>query len=203
MKGGEEMERLPNEVLDNAIHTMETTAKACEEESTFDKCVLLFLKELKEYRNSATLPELKEDGAVRRKVTERILLPHKDFNKLVNADRVVFEHSKDCVMYYLEDDTAEKKDGWIPAEKLKPKYETKVFILTDKGTKTTAIYEDGTMPVEDSIWFWDDAMDFIYDEDRDLYLVPEGWWEYRHFNPDEVYNNKIDEKVISWRPMSE
>lgn len=197
------MERLLDEVLDNAIQTMEATAKAYEEESTFDKCVLLFLKELKEYRKSATLPEVKEDGAVKRNVTERIPLSYDDFNKLINSDRVLFEHGNDCAMYYLKDDTAKKKEGWISAGKLKPKCETEAFILTDKGTKTTAIYEDGTMPVEDSIWFWDENMDFTYYKERDLYLVPEGWWEFRHFNPDGVYNNVFEEKVISWRPIPE
>lgn len=64
---------------------------------------------------------------------------------------------------------------------------------------TTAIYEDGTMPVEDSCWYWDEYMDFQYDKERDLLCIPEGWWEFRHFNPDGVYNNFIDEKVISWQ----
>lgn len=192
------MERLFDEVLDNAIQTMEATAKACEEESTFDKCVLLFLKELKEYRKSTILSEVKEDGAIKRSVTERIPLSYDDFNKLVN-----FEHGNDCAMYYLEDDATKKKEGWFSAEKLKPMCEIEVFILTDKGTKTTAIYEDGTMPVEDSIWFWDENMDFTYYKERDLYLVPEGWWEFRYFNPDGVYNNVFEEKVISWRPIPE
>lgn len=41
---------------------MEATAKACKkEESVFDKCVLLFLKELKEYRKSTALPGEKEE----------------------------------------------------------------------------------------------------------------------------------------------
>ena len=51
---------------------------------------------------------------------------------------------------------------------------------------TTAIYEDGTMPVEDSCWYWDEYMDFQYDKERDLLCIPEGWWEFRHFNPDGV-----------------
>lgn len=39
------------------------------------------------------------------------------------------------------------------------------------------------------------------DEDRDDYRIPEGWWEYRHFNPDDVYNNKIDCTVVGWMPL--
>ena len=34
-----------------------------------------------------------------------------------------------------------------------------------------------------------------------VYIIPEGWWEYRHFNPDDVYNNKIDCPVVGWMPM--
>lgn len=30
-----------------------------------------------------------------------------------------------------------------------------------------------------------------------------GWWEYRHFNDDEGFNNVIDEKVLAWMPMPE
>mgnify|MGYP000047769626 CR=1 FL=1 len=39
------------------------------------------------------------------------------------------------------------------------------------------------------------------DEERDDYRIPEGWWEYRHFNPDDVYNNKIDCPVVGWMPL--
>ena len=67
---------------------------------------------------------------------------------------------------------------------------------------TTAAYEDGTIPNEESIWNWTD-IDFDYDEETDTYLVPKGWWEYRHFNPDEVYNNKVDEDVVAWMPLPE
>lgn len=40
-----------------------------------------------------------------------------------------------------------------------------------------------------------------YDEERDDYKIPKGWWEYRHFNPDDVYNNKIDRPVVGWMPL--
>lgn len=30
-----------------------------------------------------------------------------------------------------------------------------------------------------------------------------GWREYRHFNPDDVYNNKIDCPVVGWMPLPE
>ena len=42
-----------------------------------------------------------------------------------------------------------------------------------------------------------------YDEENDCYIIPEGWWECRHFNADDVYNNLIDCEVIAWMPLPE
>jgi hypothetical protein len=67
---------------------------------------------------------------------------------------------------------------------------------------TTAIYEDGTMLENDSIWDWED-IDGEYDENEDCYIIPQGWWEYRHFNPDDVYNNLVDAEVLGWMPLPE
>lgn len=67
---------------------------------------------------------------------------------------------------------------------------------------TTAHYEDGNVFSEDSEWNWEDLPDWgTYDEERDDYRIPEGWWEYRHFNPDDDYNNKIDCPVVGWMPF--
>ena len=67
---------------------------------------------------------------------------------------------------------------------------------------TTAIYEDGTMLENDSILDWED-IDGEYDENEDCYIIPQGWWEYRHFNPDDVYNNLVDAEVLGWMPLPE
>lgn len=96
-----------------------------------------------------------------------------------------------------------KKSPWIPVTERLPKCEEEVYIQTKNGTMTTAAYEDGKIPEEKSKWRWDDDVDFDYDEESDTYLVPEGWWEYRHFNPDEVYNNVVDEEVVAWMPLPE
>ncbi|MCQ2499783.1 MAG: hypothetical protein MJ117_00380 [Lachnospiraceae bacterium] len=64
--------------------------------------------------------------------------------------------------------------------------------------RTHAFYEDGTILENDSVWNWED-IDGEYNEEEDCYVVPEGWWEYRHYNPDEVYNNVIDDIIIAWR----
>lgn len=110
-----------------------------------------------------------------------------------------WEHCLDRVVDIIR---RHMNDDWIPVEKALPKCEEEVFIQTERGTRTTAMYEDGTMREEDSIWHWCD-IDGDWDEERDCMIIPKGWWEYRCFNPDDVYNNVVDEKVIAWQPFPE
>lgn len=94
---------------------------------------------------------------------------------------------------------------WRNPETDPPKVETEVLVLYRRDDYlgiTTAHYEDGNVFSEDSEWNWEDLPDWgTYDEERDDYRIPEGWWEYRHFNPDDVYNNKIDCTVVGWMPL--
>lgn len=93
--------------------------------------------------------------------------------------------------------------GWTAVDRKKPKPETKVLITyeTDLGTGVTvAIYEDGTVHMEDSCYIWDDTIreNAEYDELTDDYVVPEGWWE------DGVYNERIEgisDEVTAWMPL--
>jgi len=89
---------------------------------------------------------------------------------------------------------------WISVKDRLPECEKEVLIVTDNGIITTAMYEDGKMSTDDSTWNW---YDLDYDEDRDEYLIPEGWWENKHYNPDEAYNNCVDDKVTHWMPLPE
>ncbi len=97
-------------------------------------------------------------------------------------------------------------NSWISVKDRMPEPEVEVIVLavSDEGRKTitTGMYENGKTFTDNSIWFWYE-LDFDYDEENDKYLIPEGWWEYRHFNPDEVYNNSIDWTVTHWMPMPE
>lgn len=95
---------------------------------------------------------------------------------------------------------------WRNPETDPPKVETEVLILyrndIDGYGITTAHYEDGSVFLQDSVWYWEDLPDWgTYDEERDDYKIPKGWWEYRHFNPDDVYNNQIDRPVVGWMPL--
>ncbi len=104
----------------------------------------------------------------------------------------------------------EKTGGWIPVSERLPDPETEVLITARRKYKsggyvdiiTTALYEDGNISECDSCWNWVD-IDGEYDEENDCYIVPEGWWENRYFNPDEVYNNLVDDTVIAWMPLPE
>ena len=110
-------------------------------------------------------------------------------------------------MDVLEDEPAVAPDvqRWCNPETDLPKVETEVLVLYRRNDYlgiTTAHYEDGNVFSEDSEWNWEDLPDWgTYDEEQDDYRIPEGWWEYRHFNPDDVYNNKIDCPVVGWMPL--
>ena len=100
---------------------------------------------------------------------------------------------------------------WIPVTERLPECEKEVLICTERkivgkdayidSIVTPSIYEDGTMPECDSIWHWEDIDYAGWDEENDCGIIPEGWWENRHFNPDEVYNNPVDRKVVAWMPL--
>lgn len=126
----------------------------------------------------------------------------KFWNKFDDEDSFGSMNAYTNAIEIVKQAAAEYNNGWIPCSEHHPKAEKEVFILTAKGNMTTAMYEDGTIHSGDSIWNWFDC-DFEYDEDADDYIISEGWWEYRHFNPDEVYNNLVDEEVIAWKPLPE
>ena len=89
-----------------------------------------------------------------------------------------------------------------------PKVEEEVLVmyrtLSFEYGITTAHYEDGSVFLQDSTWYWEDLPDWgTYDEEHDDYITPEGWWEYRHFNQDGVYNNRVNFLVVGWMPLPE
>lgn len=67
-------------------------------------------------------------------------------------------------------------------------YNGKDYVLT-----TCAIYEDGTVNPEDSIWI---------NQDRDDEFMPAGWWEYHEYgNLEDDGVAFIDGKVTHWMPL--
>lgn len=101
---------------------------------------------------------------------------------------------------------------WISVKDRPPEPETEVFIYAEVRrddkvighVTTTAIYEDGTIHTEESIWNWDDINYWgTYDEETDDYIIPEGWWEERHYNDDDTRNLQVDDFVTHWMPLPE
>lgn len=97
---------------------------------------------------------------------------------------------------------------WRDPETDPPKVEEEVLIMYQTASGecgiTTAHYEDGTLLSQDSIFYWDELAAWgKLDEEHDDYIIPKGWWEYRHFNQDEVYNNRVDYPVMGWMPLPE
>lgn len=86
-----------------------------------------------------------------------------------------------------------------------PKVETEVLILYSYGKGygiTTAFYEDGTVLQNESAFYFEDIEDYgVYDKETDEYKIPKGWWEYRHFCPDDVPDYQINDTVVGWIPL--
>lgn len=107
------------------------------------------------------------------------------------------------LVYYIPE---EFYPEWRNPETDPPKVEEDVLILFETACGgygiTTAHYEDGTVLSEKSAFYWEEIFEWgTYDEESDDYFIPKGWWEYRYFNPDEVYNNRVDAHVVGWMPL--
>ena len=100
-----------------------------------------------------------------------------------------------------------EKQRWIPVTERLPKPETDVLAVCNRNGYIfviPAIYEDGKLLTQESAWNWSDIYCYgLYDEEADDYYIPEGWWENRQFNPDDVYNNPVDCAVTHWMPLPE
>lgn len=143
---------------------------------------------------------------LRKRIEERI----QAFDRETSASAAFIGYALDDVLDYIDTTPTVTLETdaqrWRDPETDLPKVETEVLILyrndIDGYGITTAHYEDGSIFLQDSKWYWEDLPDWgTYDEERDDYKIPKGWWEYRHFNPDDVYNNQIDRPVVGWMPL--
>lgn len=120
-------------------------------------------------------------------------------------DMVIALAQKEQAKAEAERDALREKQRWIPVTERLPKPEIDVLIVCNRNGYrfvTPAIYEDGKMLTQDSVWNWNEIYTYgLYSEEADDYYIPEGWWENRQFNPDDVYNNPVDCAVTHWMPL--
>lgn len=95
--------------------------------------------------------------------------------------------------------------NWVSVKDKLPDAEVEVLTVCVRNGYCficPAIYEDGTVLTQDSIWNWYELDSYgTYSEENDDYYIPMGWWESRQFTPDDVYNNPVDCDVTHWMPL--
>lgn len=100
-----------------------------------------------------------------------------------------------------------ERTRWIPCNERLPEPEAEVLVVCRRGGVSfvcPAMHEDGTIVTSESIWNWNEIEGYgLYSEEADDWYIPEGWWEYRQFNDDDVCNNLIDCTVTHWMPLPE
>lgn len=103
---------------------------------------------------------------------------------------------------------------WIPVTERMPTNEFDVLVTVERTVINTlnqnifrfvcrAFYQDGKKPVEESCYNWDSFYDtdlLEYDEENDVYLTPEGWYESLEYAEEQC---AISDKVIAWQPLPE
>lgn len=101
----------------------------------------------------------------------------------------------------------ENKMKWINAKEKLPKPEQRVLACTESSCAgciykhiTAAMYEDGTMWMRESEWSFSELGYLNYDEDKDDFKIPAGWWEYTIYNEEQT-NYPIDDAVTHWMPL--
>lgn len=143
---------------------------------------------------------------LRKRIEERI----QEFDKETSASSAFIGYALDDVLDYIDTTPTVTLETdaqyWRNPETDPPKVEEEVLIMYQTASGecgiTTAHYEDGTLLSQDSIFYWDELAAWgELDEEHDDYIIPKGWWEYRHFNQDEVYNNRVDYPVMGWMPL--
>lgn len=115
-----------------------------------------------------------------------------------------------AIVNELAEEYINTSSEWIACSERLPEAEERVLIFAKRKYKgggfrniiTTAIYEDGTVLENDSNWHWED-IDGEWDEEEDCYIIPEGWWEDKAYNPDGELNHAVDDEVIAWMPLPE
>ena len=143
---------------------------------------------------------------LRKRIEERI----QELDKETSASSAFMGYALDDVLDYIDTTPTAILEAdaqrWRNPETDPPKAEEDVLILFKTACGgygiTTANYEDGTVLSQKSAFYWEDIFEWgTYDEESDDYFIPKGWWEYRYFNQDDIYDNRVDAHVVGWMPL--
>lgn len=99
------------------------------------------------------------------------------------------------------------RPSWIPVEERMPEAETNVLAfckygICKGGYVCCAYYEPKGALEEDSDFQWDYEALGDYNEEKDSWEIPEGWYERIH-NWDDYGSVKIEDKVTHWMQLPE
>ena len=98
---------------------------------------------------------------------------------------------------------------WISVQDRLPENEKTVLIAVRRkwyncpskyyNFVTKAFYTDGKHITEESNYVWDFGY-FQYDEEKDAYVIPEGWWESVDYSEE---FGEVDDEVTHWMELPE
>lgn len=105
------------------------------------------------------------------------------------------------IVWEMPDET-----GWISVDDRLPEIERNVLIVT-KSTYSgslrvnQAFYENGEIGEGESDYSWSTRyIDMSYDEDKDDYIVPKGWYVDNDYLEEFC---EVTDEVLYWRPLPE
>ncbi len=99
-------------------------------------------------------------------------------------------------------------DRWIPCTERLPKPEEEIEISVKRTRcgeeyyfSVRGFFEDGKVWNWDSNYLWYFSEDAVeWDDKREDYKIPEGWWECSSYSAEKNVN-AIDDTVLAWRPL--
>lgn len=175
------------------------------------------------------LVELKKDISYKNKLEEygKLSIASKALNVWLLETKSSIEEIKrlDCVLSVEENRNGKLDErrslptvdlsNWILVSVELPKCEHEVDVTIKRIVNydnedhefiftCRAFYEDGEMWSEDSDYYWEYEYEYdsIYDEERDDFKVPKGWYEPTRFS--ETFARIDDDCVIlAWKPVQE
>lgn len=128
-----------------------------------------------------------------------------------SQDVCIMRSMRRAIGALMEELSEKEKKAWIPVSERLPEPEKEVEVTAERHWSCSgkdkkmyltcrAIYENGTIWREDSSFGWENFDNYEYDEERDDWKIPEGWFEYVTYGEESA---AIDDFVTAWREIGE